>query len=37
VEKDGLLTTDMRYKDGALMVNGEALDPRALGALGLPF
>ncbi|AWI80064.1 MAG: hypothetical protein CVU19_03765 [Betaproteobacteria bacterium HGW-Betaproteobacteria-13] len=37
LEKDGLLTTDMRYKDGALLVNGEPLDPEALGALGLPF
>lgn len=36
-EKDGVLMTDMRYKDGALTVNGAPFDPGALGSLGLPF
>ena len=36
-EKDGVLTTAMSYKDGGFKVNGRALQPGELRALGLPF
>lgn len=36
-EKDGVLTTAMSYKDGGFEVNGRALQPGELRALGLPF